>query len=177
MKTDKDNAGRVQRTRAGACLLLAISAGAVLLAASCFQSPVQETVTVKPRSTTSPVMGTTEAKSIRQLNSVDIETEAAGDAIAHAIVALKTKHREEALYYMNLARARITGLTREFNRSPGDASANSDPTRESLLSDLRELDVAERSARHNDYQESVAQLHTISDQLDHLNSSLVHSLN
>ena len=46
-----------------------------------------------------------------------------------------------------------------------------------LINDLRELDSAERSARHNDYQQSVAQLHSISDELDRLNSSLIHPLN
>jgi len=100
--------------------------------------------------------------------------EAAGDALAHAIVALKARRRDEALYYMNLARTR---LTHHLNRSAADVNANSNPTRERLMNDLRELDAAERSARHNDYQQSVAQLHSITDELDRLNSSLIHPLN
>jgi uncharacterized protein YicC (UPF0701 family) len=135
---------------------------------------VQETVTVAPRSTATPAM--TVANS-NPAPAVDAEAEAAGDALAHAIVALKTRRRDEALYYMNIARTRLTRLTHRLNHSAADGNANSDPTRERLMNDLRELDAAERSARHNDYQQSAARLHSINDELDRLNSSLIHPLN
>jgi uncharacterized protein YicC (UPF0701 family) len=164
---------RVPRTRV--LLSLVIGACVTLLASECSRSPVQETVTVAPRATVMPARAATDDNSSSTPPAVDAETEAAGDAVAHAIIALKTRRRDEALYYMNLARTRLTRLTRQLNRSAADANANSNPTRERLMSDLRELDVAERSVRHNDYQQSVAELHSISDELDRLNSSLTHS--
>jgi hypothetical protein len=122
---------------------------------------VQETVTVAPRAATTPTQATNATTATRSAApALDAETEAAGDALAHAIVALKTRHRDEALYYMNL------GRTRQLN--PAEANANSNSTREHLINDLRELDNAERSARHNAYDQSRGQLLSISDDLDHL---------
>ena len=168
---------RQRANRARVLLSLAIVACVTLLASECSRSHVQETVTVAPRTTQTPVQETTEVNSSSFPPAVDAETEAAGDAIAHAIVALKTRRRDEALYYMNLARTRLTRLSRRLNRSAADATANSNTTRERLVSDLGELDVAERSARHNEYQQSAARLHSISDELDRLNSNLIHPLN
>jgi hypothetical protein len=154
------------RTTRGVLLLLAIGACVTLLASECSRSHVQETVTVAPRAAATQAQAqatnaTTATKSAPP--ALDAETEAAGDALAHAIVALKARHRDEALYYMNLGRTR---LTRELN--PADANANSNSTREHLSNDLRELDAAERSARHNAYDQSRAQLLSISNDLDHL---------
>jgi uncharacterized protein YicC (UPF0701 family) len=178
MKVDTAKVRRRQRaTRARVLLSLAIVGCVTLLAFGCSRSHVQETVTVAPRTTPTPVQATTDANSSSVPPAVDAETEAAGDALAHAIVALKTRRRDEALYYINLARTRLTRVTRRPNRSAADANASSNPTRERLMSDLRELDAAERSARHNDYQQSAAQLHSINDDLDRLNSSLIHPLN
>jgi uncharacterized protein YicC (UPF0701 family) len=178
MKVDLAKVSRRQRaTRARVLLSLAIGACVTLLASGCSRSHVQETVTVAPRATATPAQATTDVNSSSATPAVDAETEAAGDALAHAIVALKARRRDEALSYMNLARTRLTRLTRRLNRSAADANANSNPTRERLISDLYELDAAERSARHNDYQQSATQLHSISDELDRLNSSLTHPLN
>jgi hypothetical protein len=173
MKADME---KVRMRRRAITALAALSlATVVALLAGCFESHVQETVTVAPRSAATPALATTDAaNSISSAAAVDAETEAAGDALAHAAVALRTRRRDEALYYMNVARAR---LTHRINRTATDANANSNPTRERLMNDLRELDSAERSARHNDFQESRAQLSSISDELDHLNSSLVRRLN
>jgi uncharacterized protein YicC (UPF0701 family) len=149
----------------------------MLLFSGCFRAPVQETVTVAPRATVTPALAVTDDNSSVAVRPVGTETEAAGDALAHAIVALKTRRRDEALYYMNLARTRLTRLARPLNRADAAATASANPAREQLLSDLRELDAAERSARHNDYQQCATQLHSISDELDRLNSSLVRPLN
>jgi hypothetical protein len=171
MKVDTDKMTKPPRaTLARASLLLTVGACFTLFAAGCFESHEQETVTVAPRATVSPAPAATDANSRSAAPEVDAETEAAGDALAHAMVALKIKRRDEALYYMNLARTR---LTRCLNRSAADAGANSNLTRERLMNDVRELDAAERFARHNDYQQSVAQLHQLSDELDRLNSSLI----
>jgi hypothetical protein len=166
---------KLQRaTLARVSLLLAVGACVTLLASGCSESHVQEIVTVAPRATVTPAQATTDVSSRSVPATVDAETEAAGDALAHAMVALKARRRDEALSYMSLARTR---LTRCLNRSAADANAKSNPTREHLINDLRELDSAERSARHNNYQQSAAQLHSISDELDRLNSSLIHPLN
>jgi hypothetical protein len=152
------------RTTRGVLLSLAIGACVTLLAAECSRSHVQETVTVTPRAAATQAQATNATTATRSAPpAVDAETEAAGDALAHAIVALKARHRDEALYYMNLGRTR---LTRQLN--PADANAISNSTREHLMNDLRELDTAERSARHNAYDQSRAQLLSISDDLDHL---------
>lgn len=173
MKVDMAKVRKRHRAiRARVFLSLALGLCVTVLAFGCSRSHVQETVTVAPRATASPATRDTSSRSA--LITVDAETEAAGDAIAHATVALKARRRDEALYYMNLARTR---LTRCLNHAAADGNANSNPTRERLINDLRELDAAERSARHNDYQQSRAQLHSISDELDRLNSSLIHSLN
>lgn len=175
MKVDTDDLTKLPRaTRSLVSLLLAAGACFTLLASGCFESHVEETVTVAPRATVMQPPAATEANAAP---TVDTETEAAGDAIAHAIVALKTRRRDEALYYMNLARTRLTRVTHRSNHSGADVNANSNPTRERFMSNLRELDAAERFARHNDYQQSVAQLHQISDELDHLNSSVTPPLN
>lgn len=163
------------RSRHAIPALISLSLAFVLaLLAGCSGSHVQETVTVAPRSTASPAQATTDVNSSPSPSGVDAETEAAGDALAHATVALKTRRRDEALYYMNVARTR---LTHRLNRTATDGNASSNPTRERLMNDLRELDSAERSARHNDFQQSRAQLNSISDELDHLNSSLGRRLN
>src|SRR6266850_2660467 len=176
MKVDMANVRRSQRAhRTRVLLSLAIGGCVTLLASECSRSHVQETVTVAPRATVTPARATTDDNSSSAPTAVDAE--AAGDALAHAIVALKARRRDEALSYMNLARARLTRLTRQLNRPAADANANSNPDRERLMSELRELDAAERSARHNDYQHSVAQLHSLSDELDRLSSSLIHPLN
>jgi hypothetical protein len=148
-----------------------------LLGSGCSRPHVQETVTVAPRATPLPSRATTDADYSSVPLGVDAEMEAAGDILAHAIVALKARRRDESLYYMNLARTRLIQLTHRVNRSASEANATSNPTRESLSNDLRELDAAERSARHNDYAQSCAQLVLISDQLDHLNSSFIHRQN
>ena len=169
-----DKVKKLQRaTLARVSWLLDVGACVTVLASGCFESHVQETVTVAPRATSSPAQAT-DINSTSLPAAVDVETEAAGDALAHAMVALKARRRDEALYYMNLARTR---LTRRLNRSAANANATSNLTREHLINDLRELDSAERAARHNDYQQSTALLHSISDELDHLNSSLIHPLN
>ena len=176
MKVDMANVRRSQRAhRTRVLLSLAIGGCVTLLASECSRSHVQETVTVAPRATVTPARATTDDNSSSAPTAVDAE--AAGDALAHAIVALKARRRDEALSYMNLARTRLTRLTRQLNRPADDANANSNPDRERLISELRELDAAERSARHNDYQHSVAQLHSLSDELDRLSSTLIHPLN
>src|SRR6267142_7067577 len=76
-------------------LLLATVACVLLLASECSKSRVEETVTVAPRSTATRPQATTSIKSSYPPPTVDAETEAAGDALAHAIVALKTKRRGE----------------------------------------------------------------------------------
>jgi uncharacterized protein YicC (UPF0701 family) len=178
MQDEVDNRRKHGRTtRVRLLLSLAIGACVTPLVTECSRSHVQETVTVAPRATASPSQATTDANYSSAHPAVDAETEAAGDALAHAIVALKTRRRDEALNYINLARTRLTRLTHSLNHSAADANANSNPARERLMNDLRELDAAERSARHNDYQQSLAQLHSISDELDRLNSSLIHPLN
>jgi hypothetical protein len=152
------------RTTRGVLLSTAIGACVTLLVAGCSRSHVQETVTVAPRAAATQAQATNATTATRSTPpAVDAETEAAGDALAHAIVALKARHRDEALYYMNLGRTR---LTRQLNLA--GANANSNSTREHLMNDLRELDTAERSARHNAYDQSRAQLLSISDDLDHL---------
>ena len=166
---------RRQANLARVVLSLAIGGCVTLLGSACSRSHVQETVTVAPRLTATQAQTTPVANSNPAAPAVDAEAEAAGDALAHAIVALKTRRRDEALYYMNVARTRLTRLTRRLSRS--EANPNLNPTRERLMSDLRELDVAERSARHNDYQQSASRLHSINDELDRLNSSLLHPLN
>jgi hypothetical protein len=172
MKADMDKV-RMRRSAIPALISLSLALVVALLA-GCSGSHVQETVTVAPRSTATPAQATTDVNSISSPAAVDAETEAAGDALAHATVALRTRRRDEALYYMNVARTR---LTHRLNRTATDANASSNPTREHLMNDLRELDSAERSARHNDFQQSRAQLSSISDELDHLNSSPVRRLN
>lgn len=138
---------------------------------------MQETVTVAPRATPIPSRATTDADYSSAPPAGDAEIEAAGDTLAHAIVALKARRRDESLYYMNLARTRLIQVTHRLNRSAAEANATSNPTRESLINALRELDAAERSARHNEYAQSGAQLALISDELDHLNSTLIHRQN
>lgn len=152
------------------------------LLSGCSRSHVQETVTVAPRATPVSSQASTDAPTDATYNSsappaVDAEMEAAGDTLAHAIVALKTRRRNESLYYMNLTRTRLIRLTHRLNRSETEASATSNPARESLIKDLRELDAAEQSARHNNYAQSSAQLVLISNELDHLNSSFIHHPN
>ena len=158
-------------------LSFALGLCVTLLVSGCSRSHVQETVTVAPRAIATPSRATTDADYSSAPSAVDAELEAAGDNLAHAIVALKAKRREESLYYMNNARTRLIRLTHRLNRSATEANATSNPTRESLINDLRELDAAERSARHNDYAQSGAQLALISDQLDHLTSSFIHRQN
>ena len=105
------------RTTGGVLLSLAIGACVTLLAAECSRSHVQETVTVAPRAAATPTQATNATTATKSApRAVDAETEAAGDALAHAIIALKTRHRDEALYYINLART--------------DSRANSTPPRE-----------------------------------------------
>jgi hypothetical protein len=157
-----------QTTRARALLSLAIGACVAMLASDCSKSHVQETVTVAPRAAVSPAPTITVSNASPAPVTVDAETEATGDALAHAIVALKARHRDEALHYMDLARTRLTRLV---NRTAADATAKSNPTRERLLSDLRALDVAERAARRNDYEQSGAELVSITNELDHLPQS------
>lgn len=155
-------------TRARIFGSLAIGACVTLFAAECSKSPVQETVTVAPRATAKQAQATqatTDASSTSAPSTVDAESETAGDVLAHAIVALKARRRDEALYYINLARAH---LTRCLNRAAAGANANSNSTREHLTNALRELDIAERSARHNAYDQSRTQLLAISNELDHL---------
>lgn len=134
----------------GACILL--------LASECSKPHVQETVTVAPRAAATQSQETNFSSAPPVAGA---ETEAAGDALAHAIVALKTRHRDEALSYMDLARIRLTRLLNHTS-----VSANSPPTRETLIGDLRELDAAERAARHNDYEQSRAQLLSLTNELD-----------
>jgi uncharacterized protein YicC (UPF0701 family) len=150
----------------------------LIVVSGCSRSHVQETVTVAPRATPVPSRATTDATNDSSAPlAVDAEVEAAGDTLAHAIVALKTKRRNESLYYMNLTRTRLIRLTHRLNRSATEASAISNPARDSLINDLRELDAAERSARHNDYAQSGAHLILISDELDRLNASFIHRQN
>ena len=154
-------------TRARVLLLLAISACA-LLATECSRSHVQETVTVAPRSTATPApTAIADANSISASPAVDIETEAAGDSLAHAIVALKSRRRDDALHFMSLAHTRL-------NRVAAETNTKSDPTHERIVVILSELDAAERSLRHNAYEQSRAQLRLISDELDHLLLNLNH---
>jgi len=153
-----------QTTRAGALLTLAIGASFILLAYGCSKSHVQETVTVAPRPSatqahapkTTPINNSTSAPP-----SIGIEAEAAGDELAHAVVALKTRRRGDALYYMSLARARLIRIAAGTN-------AKSNPTHEHVIKVLNELDTAEREVRHNAYDQSSAHLLSISDELDHL---------
>jgi hypothetical protein len=156
-----------QTAHARVLLLLATVAFVALLASDCSKSHVQETVTVAPRAAATPAFAITIANSTSTPRTVDSETEAAGDALAHAIVALKARRRDEALRYINLARIRLTHL---LNRT--DVNANSNSTHERLSSDLHQLDVAERAARHNDYEQSTAQLVSITNELDHLTDGL-----
>jgi 3-oxoacyl-ACP reductase-like protein len=156
----------VTHTRARILLSLAIGACLALLASDCSKSHVQETVTVAPRAAATPPV-ITAANSSSAPPTVDAETEAAGDALSHAMVALKARRRDEALRYMNFARIRLTHL---INRT--DMNANSNSTRERLISDLRELDAAERAARHNEYEQSRAQLISITNELDRLTEGL-----
>jgi hypothetical protein len=161
-KLDKERKQR--RNTRGVVLSLVIGACVTLLASECSRSHVQETVTVAPRAAATPTKATNATTATKSAHpAVDPETEAAGDDLAHAIVALKTRHRDEALYYMDLGRTRLTHQLNSAN-----ANANSNSTREHLINDLRELDTAERSARHNAYDQSRAQLLTISNDLDHL---------
>jgi hypothetical protein len=159
---------RGRTTHARVLLSLATGACIALLASDCSKSPVQETVTVAPRAAATPAPAIKVSNSSSAPPAVDAETEAAGDALAHAIVALKAKRRDEALRYMNLARTRFTHLI----NTAADATANSNPTRDRLINDLRELDAAERAARHNDYEQSGAQLVSITNELDHLTEGL-----
>ena len=159
-KVDK-NGTNGRTSHGGVLLLLAIVACLALLAPDCSKSHVQETVTVAPRAAATPAPAITLANSSSATRTVDAETEAAGDALSHAIVALKTRRRDEALRYMNFARIRLTRL---LNRT--DVNANSNSTREHVIGDLRELDAAERAARHDDYQQSGAQLLVITNDLD-----------
>jgi|ERR1044072_308483 hypothetical protein len=163
---DKNETNR-RTAYARGLLLLAVVAGFALLASDCSRSHVQETVTVAPRAAATPAPAITVANSSFTPLTVDSETEAAGDALAHAIVALKARRRDEALRYMNLAGSRLTHL---LNRA--DVTANSNSTRERLVNDLRELEVAERAARRNDYQQSTVQLVSITNELDHLTDGL-----
>jgi len=160
---EENGKGRTTCTRV--LFSLAIVAYVSLFASECSKSHVQETVTVAPRATATPASATTDVNSISRPPAVDAETEAAGDALAHAIVTLKTRRRDEALYYINLAR---TQLTRRLNRSSIDSQTNSNAIRQRLINDLRELDAAERSVRHGAYDQSRAQLLSISNELDHL---------
>jgi len=158
--------GRKRQTTCTRVLFsLAIVAYVSLFASECSRSHVQETVTVAPRATATPPSATTDVNSSPRPATVDAETEAAGDALAHAMVALKTRRRDEALYYINLAR---THLTRRRDRPRIDSTTNSNWVRERLIHDLRELDVAEGSVRHGAYDQSRTQLLSISNELDHL---------
>jgi hypothetical protein len=153
-----------QTTRGRVLLTLAIGACFMLLASGCSKSHVQETVTVAPRPAATqphatkgmPVSNVTSAPP-----TVGIEAEAAGDELAHAIVALKARRRGDALYYMSLARTRL-------NRIAADTNANSNSTHERILTVLSELETAERDLRHNAYDQGSAQLRSISEELDHL---------
>jgi len=148
-----------------------------LFVSGCSRSHVQETVTVAPRATPMPSPATADADYSSAPPAVDAEMEAAGDTLAHAVVVLKKRRREESLYYMNLARTQLIRLRHRLDGSGTETDAISNHTRESLLNDLRELDAAERSARHNDYAQSAAQLVSISNDLDRLNSSFTHRQN
>ena len=172
MRVDRDKVGTRWRVSLSFALGLCIT-----LILGCSRSHIQETVTVAPRATPIPSRATTDAEYSVAPPALDAEMEAAGDSLAHAIVALKAKRRDESLYYMNVARMRLARLTHRLSRSATEANATSNPTRESLLNDLRELDAAERSARHNDYAQGSAQLLLISEELDHLNSNLIHRQN
>jgi hypothetical protein len=157
--------------RSAALVVLCVT----LFAPGCSRSHIQETVTVASRAATAPIQET--AVSDDGPRALDVETEAAGDAVAHAIVALKKKRRDEALYYMNLAHSRLTVLQRRVSRPAVNESASVSPTRERLMIDLLKLESAERFARRNDYQQSATELHSINDELDHLNATLNHPLN
>ena len=165
MQDNVDNGRNEGRTtRAGVLLSLAIGACVTLLTSGCSKSHVQETVTVAPRPSgtqahvpkTTPINNSTSAPP-----SIGIEAEAAGDELAHAVVALKARRRADALYHMSLARTRL-------NRIAADTNAKSNPTHERILIVLSELDNAEREVRHNYYDQSRAQLLSISGELDHL---------
>jgi hypothetical protein len=163
---DNVDRGKKQWQTTGVVVLLSLAIGAfvTLLASGCSKSHVQETVTVAPRPSatqahvpkTTPINNSTSAPP-----SIDIEAEAAGDELAHAVVALKARRRGDALYYMNLARARLIRIAAGTN-------AKSNPTHEHVIKVLSELDTAEREVRHNAYDQSSAHLLSISDELDHL---------
>ncbi len=156
------NEGRT--TRAGVLLSLGIGACVTLLASGCSKSHVQETVTIAPRAATTQAYAT-KATTVTNSNSaappVSIEAEAAGDELAHAVVALKARRRADALYHLSLARTRL-------NRIAAGTNAKSNPTHERIIIVLSELDTAERGVRHNAYDQSSAQLLAISGELDHV---------
>src|SRR6266851_5507963 len=144
MQDNVDNERNERRTtRAGVLLSLAIGACVTLPASGCSKSHVQETVA--PRAATTQAHAT-KATMVTSSNSaapaVSIEAEAAGDELAHAVVALKARRRADALYYMNLARTRL-------NRIAAGTNAKSNPTHERIFIVLSELDTAERGLRHN----------------------------
>lgn len=165
MQDNVDNGRNEGRTtRAGVLLSLAIGACVTLLASGCSKSHVQETVTVAPRPAATQARATnaTPGTTFTSARPADgIEVEVAGDELAHAVVALKAKRRGDALYYLSLARTRL-------NRIAADTNAKSNPTHERILIVLSELDNAEREVRHNYYDQSRAQLLSISGELDHL---------
>src|SRR6185295_16754430 len=100
LQDNSDRSGTHGRTTYARLLaLLAVIACLALLASDCSKSPVQETVTVAPRAGATPVPAIAVANSSSTPPTVDSETEAAGDALAHAIVALKARRRDEALRY------------------------------------------------------------------------------
>ena len=156
------NEGRTTRT--GVLLSLAIGVCVTLLASGCSKSHVQETVTIAPRAATTQAYAT-KATTVTNSNSaippVSIEAEAAGDELAHAVVALKARRRADALYHMSLARTRL-------NRIAAGTNAKSNPTHERIIIVLSELDTAERGVRHSAYDQSSAQLLAISGELDHV---------
>ena len=163
---DTVDKGRKQRrtTRVGVLLSLAIGTCVMLLASGCSKSHVQETVTVAPRPAATQahaIKATPVSNSPSAPPAVGIEVEAAGDELAHAVVALKARRRADALYYMSLARTRLI-------RIAADTNAKSNSTHERILTVLSELETAERELRHNAYDQGSAQLRSISDELDHL---------
>lgn len=163
------NKTKGRSTHARVLLLLAIVACLALVASDCSKSHVQETVTVAPRTTATPAPAITIANFSSGTRTLDAETEATGDALSHAIVALKGRRRDEALHYMNFARIQLTRLVSRF---AANTTGDSNATRERLIEDLHELDAAERSARRNDFVQSAAQLVSITNELDHLSEGL-----
>ncbi len=130
MQDNVDNGRNEERTtRAGVLLSLTIGVCVTLLASGCSKSHVQETVTVAPRAASTQVHAT-KATMVTNSNSaapaVGIEAEAAGDELAHAVVALKARRRADALYYMSLARTRL-------NRIAAGTNAKSNPTHERII--------------------------------------------